>query len=569
MPPANFNWQTEEDTDWTDEPGIVEETSVSLSQRRWFRPLLVTGLLLLLAGLVMFWQLNRRAKAVTDAVEDDVIASYELLATAADQKDEALFHSLHLTDGRNLGWGRSLDTLMTAEDGLLNGRRPGLTLLTTGPQVADVALAPDLQSAELVTAHSYAIYKEAGVTETITLNQVYNYELQEDGRWLLAAPDDDFWGEWETYESQRLRLSYPTRDEAISLQIAEILSENLDQLCLWLAEMPTLPPCPDDLQFQVRWRNEVGSLAALDQVQSGRMLSVLSGNPIVSMPAPSLVGMPADIVGEKVLIDFYVQKTMAIIIAKLRDSEEYNWYRFSGFNAASLNRLLVERGIVTWPPAISNSDPGSPPIPWPEQAIALTCLDETGQNAALVHLEPENQAWSTELTGNGLVNVQMWPGGYALGQYLTGTESSWVIIGPDGARFPVPPTEEPVRYMEGNGRYLIAPIPSPEEYSATSGYYVLDWEQCLQGDCQWHDIPGYPTWSPDQSQLLLQSWQDGEWVSQILYGESLDGPLNSSPREIAPSGWMRRRSVTAKLTPQTIMQRLWSQRRLAANRKRC
>lgn len=277
------------------------------------------------------------------------------------------------------------------------------------------------------------------------------------------------------------------------------------------------------------WRREIGSLTALEHSRDDWLLSVDSNNnPIITLPSPTLMGIPAGETGEQILLDdFFVRQALAAVIRNLfLGTEDFNWYRFADYNQASLNRLLVAMEIIAWPPAgIPHGDAGSPPVPWPDQAIALACLDETGQNAVLVRLQPEDGTWSNELTEKGLVGVQMWPGGRFLKSYFTGLELSWVIVEPDGTEFPVPPAGAPVDFMYRNGRYLVAPVPPPEKYTPYSHYYVLDWGQCLQGDCQWHDIPGYPIWSPDESQFLLQSWADDEWVSQILYGESLDGPF--------------------------------------------
>ena len=526
--PADFEWQTEEKAEWTNEMEAGGETAVPLIQRRWFRPLLAAGLTLILAGSVVLWQLNRRAKAATNAIEADVIASYDLMATAAARKDVELFRSLHLNNGRHTSWGHSLDRLMADDNELLNGRRPGLIPLTASPQIADVSLAPDLTRADLVTAQSYAVQTAAHVTETITLNWTYTYQLQEDGRWLLAAPDDAFWGEWRTYESQRLLLSYPARDETVSLKIAAALDKDLAQLCGWSAALPTLSPCPDEMQIQLLLSPAIGNLAVLEQVTNRMILyNQLNNNPVINMPAPTLLGTPAGEMGEKIVLDLYVRQTMTEVIRKVfHESETSNWYRFAGYNQASLNRFLAAMQMIAWPPPnIPASDPGPPPVPWPAQAVALTCLDESGQSAALFQVRPENGQWATILAEEGLVDVEMWPGGYAFGQYPRGLESSWAIFEPDGTSFPVPATDEPVEFMYRDGRYLVAPVPPPEKYTPYSRYYALDWAQCLQGDCHWRDLPGRPIWSPDESQLLLQAWQENEWVSQILYGARLDGPF--------------------------------------------
>ncbi len=526
--PANFKWQTDEEDDWVEEMEAGGATAVSLTRRVWFRPVLIASLVLILTGSVLFWQLTRRVEETTNGIEADIMASYELLAAAADQKDVELFRSLHAHTGRQTSWGYSLDKLMTNDSQLWNGRRPGITPLTDSPQVAEIILAPDLDRAELITEQSYVVQTAADVTQTLTLNWTHNYELQTDGRWLMTAPDDEFWGEWQTYESQRLRFSYPARDETVALEFAAALDEELEQLCRWSADLSTLPPCPDDWQYQVRWDQEPGSLADFGQSRDEMFYDDFdNGKFIIAMPAPTLVGTPATEAGEQILLDLYVRHTLAEIVRYgFQNAMSTNWYRFSGYNQASLHRLLTVMGVTVWPPpVIPRSDPGPPPIPWPEQAVALTCLDESGQNAALFHVQPESGRQSTVFAETGVVDVQLLSEGRLLAQVWTGTEASWQLIKPDGTAVSLPATEEPVERMYGDGRYFVAPIPASEKYAPSSGYYALDWKQCLQTDCQWRQLPGRPIWSPDGTQLVLQAWPEGDWISQVWYGKSFYGPF--------------------------------------------
>lgn len=525
---ANFDWQTESESEWGNVPDGRERPSPPIRQRFWFWPVVVLGFAALLAGLILFWQVRRRATAVTQSIEQDITTSFELMTTAVDQGDLDLFQSLHLQNGRHTGWGRSLDTLVSQDRQFWYGRRPGFTLLTKELQPADIVIAPDLKSAQLVAAQPYEIQTTSQGSQTIILQQIYTFELADDGRWLLAAPDDDFWGEWLTYDSQRFNLSYPARDEVLSLRIATALDKNLTQFCDWSVDLPTLPPCPNDLQFQVRWRQEIGSLAQLEQTRADSVFSVDSGdNPIITMPAPTLVGTPTDAAGEQIVVDLLVRQTMAIIFrSAFLGSEDFSLYRFAEYNQASLNQLLVQMEVAAWPPPnLPLDELGLPPIPWPEQAITLTCLDEAGQQAAIYHLHPENGDWSTVFAADDLVGVQFWPGGRALVQNLQGLTTSWAIVEPDGTAVPVPLPDEPVDYLYRYGRYLIAPVRPQKDFAPWTAFFALEWEPCLQGECLWHDLPGYPIFSPDESELLFGSWLPSEPNGQIYFGQGLEGPF--------------------------------------------
>jgi hypothetical protein len=535
--PANFDWQTEKESDWVDEPGDPQRPSTPIRQRIWFWPVVMVGLVALLGGLILFWQVRRRATAVTDSIEADITTSFELMTTAVEQGDFELFQSFHMQGGRHIGWGRMLDTLVSDDSQYWYGYRPGFTLLTDELQPDDIVMAPDLKSAQLVIAQPYAVHTATQVSQTITLQQIYTFALEEDGRWLLAAPDDDFWGDWLTYDSPRLNLSYPARDEALTLRIAAALDDNLAQLCEWSADLPTLTLCPDSLQFQVRWRKEIGSLTQLNQdLDNGTFHVNSSDNPIITMPSPTLVGTPTDAAGEQILVDLFVRQTMIAIFRNVfLRSDEVAWYRFADYNQALLNQLLVRMEVTAWPPPnLPPDDSAPPPIPWPEQAVALTCLEESGRQAAIYHLHPENGDWTSIFSDDDLVRTQLWPGGRILVQYLQGSDASWAVVEPDGTAVPVPLPEEPVNYLFGDGRYLFAPVTPSEEYAPATLYYALDWELCLQGDCQWQDLPGYIIWSPDKSQFLIQTWSDDMPSGQLLHGRSLEDPFEPIAKGTSP-----------------------------------
>src|SRR5690606_38055800 len=96
----SFEWQTEEDHRWDEEPAPPKPPK--RGRRRWPWLVLATVLVVGTAVFLLYNQINQRVEAATDDIEADLVASYAVLQQAAQNKDENLFNSL--LSGRDPAW---------------------------------------------------------------------------------------------------------------------------------------------------------------------------------------------------------------------------------------------------------------------------------------------------------------------------------------------------------------------------------------------------------------------------------------------------------------------------------
>jgi hypothetical protein len=294
----SFDWQTDEDErhgtlDW-DAP---LENGLNLAGRRrppW-RLIGAIGVLAILAGSLLWWQVSRRVEAATQAVRSDVIASHNLLQKAAADGDEEIFRSF--LSGRDPAWtAAELDLFRTqmlsdrASFGLtaVAGALPAILSLpgeevSSGEVMANVELSSDLSEAVVTVPISYEV---EGRTATVTLQQTSVYR-RGDQRWLLSPPSEDFWGESQTTNGQYLSLIYPRRDEEIAGRLASDLDELIVRMCTTLVDMG----CSADLYLTVRLSADPGALVA-QAAPLGALRRASARNDILELPTPTLLGLP-------------------------------------------------------------------------------------------------------------------------------------------------------------------------------------------------------------------------------------------------------------------------------------
>lgn len=275
---SDFNWRTEDESPWEhDADGERPPTG----RRRWLWLLVLVALGL--AGVAVFTRVRSTVQRVTAAEELALTRSAELLLSAAETADIAVFTTL--LSGRERNW-TALQQQMVGDGGLF--ARPVLQLAPVEPlpTVSSVTLAPDLNSAVVEAQVTYAA---GGVTTTLSVPLAFGKAA--DGRWLYAAPDDQFWGGLHRYVGSAAQIDYPERDTAAVLALAPLINRIVQQLCL------SEPALACDAQvLPIRMTTVPEAIMAPPLVDDAGTLI---------LPAPSLIGHAVDDAGAALLARAY------------------------------------------------------------------------------------------------------------------------------------------------------------------------------------------------------------------------------------------------------------------------
>lgn len=334
----NFDWQTEDDGGWDTLEAQPQRTTPP-PKRPW-PALLVVLVLLATAALVIYWQFNRRIETLTATIEADVLSSHNLVNRAVAGQDMELLAPL--LSAREPGWTNTYEKLLT--QGLFYDRAPFYLPLAaaneayTDLSVADEAyirmeVAPDMNAAELhfLQEHTLGLGEESVMLEHTA---VYRRGRT---RWLLAPPDADFWGDWQTTELDRLTLIYPQRDTAVAQQLAEDVTAVLDNVC----RQSSPQTCPADLRLTLRLDTDPATLLAMADPAN-----LYDGNLRLNLPTPTLVGLPIDEAGYQAMAKGYGAAVAATLITYLA---EWDCCAHAPVYQAFLEYQLSQMGLRPWP----------------------------------------------------------------------------------------------------------------------------------------------------------------------------------------------------------------------------
>lgn len=328
----SFNWQTEDDSQWGEE----RSNRQAPSRPKYTRPVVWLGLLAFLAaaGLLIWRQVDQRLDEVTANLEQDVRASHQLMRQAASEGDSELFVSM--LSGRDSAWTDI--QLRLFEQDLLFGNEASLLGLLPEPTAeltSTVTFSADLNQAILSVGQQYRPGNSPNVPP-ITLQHlsVYRHGSQ---RWLLAPPDDEFWGNWATSAGQHLTLVYPTRDERFALHLQQYLNEKMGLLC----QTQLVEACRTGAMIRVRLDKKASSLLPLTSP-----INILRPSAEIVLPAPSLVGLPIDPAGEDLLLRHYTALILQSAVVQLTD---WQCCRKGTFEQLLLEQLLVELEVMSRP----------------------------------------------------------------------------------------------------------------------------------------------------------------------------------------------------------------------------
>lgn len=332
----NFDWQTEDDSGW--DTIEAERQSPAYTRKRPWRVFMVIGLLLLAAAFTIYWQFNRRLEMLTATIEADVLSSHNLINRAAARQDLELLAPL--LSAREPGWTSTYEQLLDRglfyDRAFLNlpladGARAYDDLSLADDHYVDTVVAPDMNAAELHFLQEHDMGQGSVMLEHTA---VYRRGRT---RWLLAPPDADFWGGWQTAETSRLALSYPTRDAEVALQLAEDLTAVLDDVCRQIAPLT----CPTRLRLTLRLDTDPATMLALTDPAN-----LYGGNLRLNLPTPTLVGLPIDEAGYQALVRGYSTIIAAAMITYLA---EWECCAHAPVYQAFLEYQLSQMGLRPWP----------------------------------------------------------------------------------------------------------------------------------------------------------------------------------------------------------------------------
>ncbi|MFZ1398463.1 MAG: hypothetical protein WAS33_16285 [Candidatus Promineifilaceae bacterium] len=335
----SFDWQTEEDNDWDDQVW-QEQPETAVSPTRPWRTILLILLLLSVAGAIIYQQVNSRLEETTAALESDIFATHNLLGRAAANQDGELGKAV--LSGRDKGWSQAQTTLLN--DGLFYENPTfGLSLADSEAAYAplfrederfiDLVLDPDLSGAVLSYARDFLAFTGNGV-QTVTLQQTAVYRRGET-RWLLAPPLDAFWGEWHDEAGAFVTYEFPERDAEIVKQLIPDLDELLTETCAALPELDCETPV--ELRFET---NPESLLAVADPA------NLYLTNLELTLPTPTLVGLPINSTGYDALLYAYGNKLVSALVA---ESADYSCCNHAPLFQTLMLYQLSELGLAEWP----------------------------------------------------------------------------------------------------------------------------------------------------------------------------------------------------------------------------
>ncbi|MCA9917810.1 MAG: PD40 domain-containing protein [Anaerolineales bacterium] len=632
----SFDWQTEEDNDWDDQTW-QEQPETAVSPKPPWRTILLILVLIAVAGVIIYRQVNTRLDEATSAVEMDIFATHNLLGRAASNQDGDLGKAV--LSGRDLGWSQSQTKLLAA--GLFY-ENPTFGLALADPEMAyaplfrederfiGLALDPNLNGAELSYARDYLAFTPKGV-QTVTLQQTAVYRRGET-RWLLAPPEPEFWGEWVTEEVDNLTYIYPARDAVILERLTADLTDHLAEIC---DQMPELE-CETAVQLRFD-TNPESMLEAADPA------NIYLANLRLNVPTPTLVGLPINNDGYEALLYAYETKLLSALIA---ESVSYTCCSRAPLFQALMLYQLSEMGLAEWPvnpqtqhdlattgvhtellfrywgsadfadlnsedsvqlfgfvdfllkqhvpqqtalglmeqvksvrtfqswlvrlrneTGTESFDEGNllsrdwwfyaltqseitavsqQPISLPAQDLQVGCmafgdsLDNSATDTTLFRYSLDNDAWTEELTYNGLAFFNPLPkdNGVVLQLVEFSETQFWqTLLWKEGQSTEVMNLDDiysiSLGQVDPNGRFLLSYF-GTEEQEALPEPLLIDMQSCQTGNCDSTAIAETPYWSPDSQWMLLteshlfQSSQymvDGRIITLNPGNVNPDGPL--------------------------------------------
>jgi len=474
----NYNWETDDESDW--EPSSTPEVG---SQQVGPRALLLLVAGVVAACLLILFLLHRRLEGREDIIRQNIIAAQRTWEQSVDRQDLELFSTL--ISRAQADWYQSQRRLLMSGR-TLDRRSFGLELLPDEPDQFDIDLDANWRKAELTFPRQYAA---SGMNEqpSITLYQTLTYQISGE-RWQLAPPPASFWGNSITEDIGFLNITYPERDREFISRLALDLAHDITDIC---AEYPIARECLPDSQILIEFETSPESLLALEDVNT----PALSGRTIV-LPAPSLVGLPADEAAYDALYQGYTERI----------------------------REMLRNDLAL-------------PAPLPEQDIALLCFPAPDQGATLYTYNPAADQWTEQAEPKRFSFIQALPDDSGLvlrvglpGIYIAHLELVLQREGAELALVKEGTTELSARLNAIPSRPQSESLILSTVHGSTgiTDYRLLPLESCADTACDVEPLAGFPIWSPDGERTLILVG------SQLHIGDSEGNPQELIGRAFSP-----------------------------------
>ena len=502
-----FDWQTEEEG-W-DSVSTGRSRPNKTRRTRWFVAALI-ALGLVVTAAAIYRQIEDKVSEVESKRAADILSSYSLIRQASERHDNELFRAM--LSGSDLDWAQVQQALFARD--LLFDRLPfGLERQNNGYDVLDVNLSTELASANVITEQRYDIIASNGLTESIKLK--YDDVYRQGERWLWSPPRDEYWGgSLDGNETgQYLTFFFPERDSAI----AERLLNDLDGVILDWCQGTDGFKCPDDLNLQVKLSRDPASMSELAQQYYrnsyyGDRLQFNGQAYNLTLPTPSLVGVPVDEASYQALLKGYGAHLIGALAAKLIGEDCCG---SEMLYQSVVRRQLVELGLLSWPIQSNSLQQGSEMLP--AYSIELLCSSGLNQRADVLNFDIGENKWRIDLADRDIDEIQGMPAGNGLLLLEKSDEGKGIRIriflrqsGREHVLFDRTMAREKAERVgwqirDRKQRLLVS---VPDVIRETITFHSYDLSQCDQIECpmEIHDLLSTPTWSPDGSQLLVRQY---------------------------------------------------------------
>jgi hypothetical protein len=337
---TNFDWKTEEEFDWENSSEENPPPKKSPGKRKTW--LAIIAIILLIGGLsaALYYQLDQRIDENREAMQSDVISSYNLLRLAEIEQDDELFFSL--LSGRDDKWTAAQHKLFQSQS--LRDRTPlGIRVqqaesMPIEPDKPTITFSPDMLTAEVSMALPYEIQIGNGLTETVTLQETSLYRLGQE-RWLLSPPDEPFWGAPLSAEGGHIILDYRMRDEEVATQLLVDLERKYEELCSQLEDIV----CDPSLRLNISLSTDPQTLVDSAFPHAG----LLTNNGLrINLPSPTLVGFPQDEAGYQALYRGYAARMATAVLSQ---QSGYECCKQMVFQQALIDYQLNQLALKPWP----------------------------------------------------------------------------------------------------------------------------------------------------------------------------------------------------------------------------